>query len=119
MAKEDEVDLFRRLAPRNLDLWPEYIEPHAAPVKVNAESALALEGDSFYLAVGEVLTYPIKRGREKGMMKIDEILSPVVHLQRSVIDEDGQLRSGHLWAETEAKGDLARTGGKAPEFNRL
>ena len=56
------------------------------------------------LAVGEVQTYPIKRGREKGMMKIDEILSPVVHFQRSVIDEDGQLRSGHLWAETEAKG---------------
>jgi hypothetical protein len=119
MAPEDEVDFFRRLEPRGLDLYPEFVPRGAGAAKVSAEAAQALDGDAYYLALGDVQAYPIKRGPAKGMMKIDEILSPVVHFQRSLLDEDGQLRSGHFWAETEASGDLARTGGKPPGFHRL
>src|SRR5262249_12927234 len=54
-----------------------------------------------------------------GRMKIDEVLSTVVHFQRSLSDEDGQLRSGHFWAELESSGDLARLGGKPAPFHRL
>ena len=119
MSPEDEVDLFRRLEPRGLDLYPEFVPKGVNPMKVSARAAQALEVDAYYLALGDVQAYPIRRGPAKGMMKIDEILSPVVHFRRSVLDEDGQLRSGHFWAETEASGDLARLGGKAPGFHRL
>jgi hypothetical protein len=119
MSPDDEVELFRRLEGRELDLWPELIERGYTAPKVNAEAAAAMDGEGYYLALGDVQAYPIKRGPGRGRMKIDEVASTVVHFQRSLLDEDGQLRSGHFWAELEASGDLARTGGKPAAFHRL
>jgi len=118
MSREDEVELFRKLEPRALDLWPEACDRRHRPVKVTAEAAAALDGEAYYLALGGVEGYAIKRGPGRGLWKIDEVLSPVVHLQRSVTDEDGQLRSGHLWAEMESRGDNSRLGGKPEPFRR-
>jgi hypothetical protein len=57
---------------------------------------------------GEPVGRIVRKGPHKGMQEIDEIRSPVLHLERSQIDEDGQLRSGRLWAELEALGDRQR-----------
>jgi hypothetical protein len=119
MAPEDEAELFRKLEPKGLELWPEFIPRGFRPHKLTAEDAATLDGEGYYFALGDVQAYPMKRGPSKGMLKIDEIASPVVHFQRSLVDEDGELRSGHFWAETEASGDLARLGGKPPGFHRL
>ena len=116
MSEEDERDLFRRLEPLRLELWPVFSEPGFSPPLVSAATELA--DPAYYLAAGDITGYPIKKGRERGKWKIDEVISPVIYFSRSVRDEDGHLRSGYFWAETEAAGDNARTGGKPVAFLR-
>lgn len=123
MAEEDERELLRRIEPLRLELWPELIDPadprvrspHSAPVPV-AGAATELTEPAYYLAAGDVIGYPIKRGQNRGRWKIDEVKSPVVYFSRSLFDEEGQLRSGFFWAETEMGGDQSRIGGKPPRF---
>src|SRR2546430_1034588 len=110
MAEEDERELLRRLEPQRLELWPVLSDPgFSAPL---VSSGTRLVEPAYYLAAGDVTGYPIKKGPERGKWKIDEVVSPVIFLQRSLPDESSALRSGYFWAETEAAGDNARTGGK-------
>jgi hypothetical protein len=114
MADEDERELLRRIEPLRLELWPELAEPsQKAPL---AGAGTELIDPAYYLAAGDVIGYPIKRGHNRGRWKIDEVSSPVVYFSRSALDEDGQLRSGFFWAETETAGDQSRIGGKPPRF---
>jgi hypothetical protein len=114
MAPEDERDVLRRLAHLQLELWPELLDPrHRAPL---CDADTALVEPAYYLAAGDVLAYPMKKGQHRGRWKIDEVKSPVVYFSRSMLDEDGQLRSGYFWAETEASGDNSRGGGKPGRF---
>lgn len=114
MAPEDERDLLRRLERLQLELWPVLSDPGYSAPLVGAGTELS--EPAYYLAAGDVAGYPIKKGRERGKWKIDEVLSPVIFFARSLPDEDGELRSGSFWAETEASGDNARTGGKPVRF---
>src|SRR5207248_5400781 len=116
MSEEDERDLLRRLEPLRLELWPVFSDAGFSPPLVSADTDLA--DPAYYLAAGDVIGYPIKKGKERGKWKIDEVISPVIYFLRSVRDEEGQLRSGYFWAETEAAGDNARTGGKPVPFLR-
>ncbi|HUJ25564.1 MAG TPA: hypothetical protein VLW85_06080 [Myxococcales bacterium] len=114
MSPEDERDFLRRLAPLQLELWPELAEPRYDAPLVTDETQL--EEPAYYLAAGDVTGYPLKRGPDRGRWKIDEVASPVIHFSRSLPDEDGALRSGALWAETEPAGDWSRMGGKPVKF---
>jgi len=116
MSADDERDLLRRLEPLRLELWPVFSDPGYAAPLVGAGTQLVDPG--YYLAAGDVSGYPVKRGKERGKWKIDEVASPVIFFLRSLPDEDGELRSGYFWAETEAAGDNARTGGKPVVFLR-
>jgi hypothetical protein len=116
MSEEDERELLRRLEPMHLELWPVLSEPGFEAPRVSADTEL--HDSAYYLAAGDVTGYPIKKGPERGKWKIDEVVSPVIYLARSLPDEDGELRSGYFWAETEAAGDNARTGGKPMHFLR-
>lgn len=116
MAEEDERDLMRRLEPLRLEIWPVFSDAGFSAPLLDAETEL--QDPAYYLAVGDVTGYPIKRGKERGKWKIDEVVSPVIYFSRSLADEDGELRSGYFWAETEAAGDNARTGGKPLPFMR-
>jgi hypothetical protein len=114
MAEEDERELLRRIEPLRLELWPELTDPsHRAAL---AGAATDLTDPAYYLAAGDVIGYPIKRGHNRGRWKIDEVKSPVVYFSRSLRDEEGQLRSGFFWAEPEMGGDQSRIGGKPPRF---
>ena len=46
-----------------------------------------------------MVVHPIKRGPDRGMLKIEEIPSPVFHYERSLLNEAGELEGGRLWAE--------------------
>ena len=116
MSEEDERELLRRLEPLRLELWPVFSDAGFSAPLVSAGTELA--DAAYYLAAGDVTGYPIKKGKERGKWKIDEVISPVIYFLRSVPDEDGDLRSGYFWAETEAAGDNARTGGKPVAFLR-
>jgi hypothetical protein len=98
MVEDDERDLLRRLERLQLELWPVLSDPGYRPPLVDA--SLTLEEPAYYFAAGDVAGYPIKRGPDRGRWKIDEVASPVIYLSRSLLDEDGELRSGYLWAET-------------------
>lgn len=114
MAPDDERELLRRLAPLRLELWPALSDPGlCAPI---ADESTPLAGPAYYLAAGDVSGYPIKKGPARGKWKIDEVASPVIYFSRSLPDENGELRSGYFWAETEASGDNARLGGKPVRF---
>ncbi|HEY6050949.1 MAG TPA: hypothetical protein VIZ58_06850 [Thermoanaerobaculia bacterium] len=116
MAKEDEKDLFRRLERLQVELWPVLSDPGFRAPLIDATLADALEEPEYYLATGHVTGYPLKRGPGRGRWKIDEVASPVIHFARSLPDENGELRSGSFWAETEQAGDQARLGGKPGRF---
>ena len=116
MAPEDERDLLRHLARLQLELWPVLSDPgYRAP---QVDESIVFEDPAYYLAAGDVTGYAIKKGPERGRWKIDEVASPVIFLSRSLPDEDGELRSGYLWAETETSGDNSRTGGKPVRFTK-
>ena len=114
MAPDDEREILRRLAPLDLELWPELTHPNHRPPLCSADTPLV--NHAYYLAAGDVVAYPIKKGQHRGRWKIDEVKSPVVYFARSEMDEEGQLRSGYFWAETEASGDNSRIGGKPARF---
>jgi hypothetical protein len=116
MSAEDERELMRRLEPMGLELWPVFSRAgFSAPL---ASAGTELVEPAYYLAAGDVSGYPIRKGRERGKWKIDEVASPVIYFLRSLPDDKGELRSGYFWAETEASGDNARTGGKPVRFLR-
>ena len=116
MSDEDERELLRRLEPMQLELWPVLTQAGFQAGRVTGETGL--EEPAYYLAAGDVTGYPIKKGPDRGKWKIDEVVSPVIYFARSLPDDDGELRSGYFWAETEASGDNARTGGKPVHFLR-
>ena len=115
MLSDDERALFRHLARRELTLWPELIPPGHAPVRLDEHAVEKLEGPSWYIAaerLGPVIVHPIKRGRDKGMLEIEEVPSPVFHYARSVRNDAGELVSGRLWAELEVTDDANDRRGK-------
>ena len=114
MAEEDERELLRRLERLELELWPELTDPSERPPL--ASPAVELSDDAYYLAAGDIVGHPIKKGPHRGRFRIDEIVSPVIYFSRSRTDENGELRSGYFWAETETQGDQARLGGKPARF---
>jgi len=116
MSEEDERELLRRLEPLRLELWPVLSDPGFVAPIASAETPLV--DPAYYLAAGDVIGYALKKGKDRGKWKIDEVLSPVIFFSRSLLDEDGELRSGSFWAETESSGDNARTGGKPVRFLR-
>jgi hypothetical protein len=108
MLLEDEVALFRHLARRELTVYPELIPPGHEPMRVDEHAPAQLDAPAYYLAaerLGPVVVVPVKRGRDKGMLEIEEIPSPVFHYERSVRNAAGELVAGRLWAELDVTGD--------------
>jgi hypothetical protein len=102
MFPEDELSLFRHLARREITLYPELIPPGYTPIPLDEHAPPKLDGTAWYLAVerlGPVIVHPIKRGPDKGMLKIEEVPSPVFHYERSYRNDAGELVAGRLWAE--------------------
>ena len=120
MAPDDERELLRKFETWDVEIYPEYGEPGGAPLPMKGESAARLgDGPGWYFATGDVVGYPIKRGQNKGLWKVDEIKSPVIYFSRSQTDEDGELRSGYFWVELETAGDNSAMGGKPDLLRRL
>lgn len=108
MLPEDEVAVFRHLAHREITAYPELVPPGFTPVPVDEHAGKKLDAEAWYLAVerlGPVIVHPIKKGPDRGMMKIEEVPSPVFHFERSVRNEQGELVGGRLWAELEVTDD--------------
>ncbi|HVO20441.1 MAG TPA: hypothetical protein VMU15_14375 [Anaeromyxobacter sp.] len=115
MLPEDERSLFRLLARREVTVYPELIPPGYAPLKADEDAPDRLGGEAYYLAVerlGPVVVHAVKRGPDKGMLKIEEVPSPVFHYERSLPNAEGELLAGRLWAELEVTDDPGSRLGK-------
>jgi hypothetical protein len=115
MLPDDERALFRHLARRELTLYPELIPPGFAPIPLDEHAVEKLELPSWYIAaerLGPVIVHPIKRGPDKGMLKIEEVPSPVFHYERSVRNDKEELVAGRLWAELDITDDAEDRRGK-------
>lgn len=113
MLPEDEIALFRHLARRELTVYPELIPPGYKPAKVDEHTRL--DAPACYLAaerLGPVIVHPVKRGRDKGMLEVEEVPSPVFHYERSLRNDAGELVAGRLWAELDVTDDASDRRGK-------
>ena len=122
MLAEDERAVFRHLARRDLTLYPELIPPGQPPIPLDEGAVEKLDGSAWYIAaerLGPVVVHPVKRGPDKGMLEIEEIPSPVLHYERSVRNEDGELVSGRLWAELDVTDDAESRRGKPLALKHL
>jgi len=115
MLPDDEVALFRFLARFGLTVYPELVPPGYTAPAANEEVVAALDGAAYYLAaerLGPVIVHPVKRGPDKGMLVIEEVPSPVIHYERSLRDDKGELVAGRLWAELDVTDDPSSKFGK-------
>jgi hypothetical protein len=122
MVPDDERALFRHLERRALTLYPEIVPPGHVPLKVAPDTVAALDLPAYYLAaeeLGPVIVHPVKRGRDKGMLEIEEIPSPVFHYERSVTNDAGELVAGRLWAELDVTDDANDRIGKPRRLRLL
>jgi hypothetical protein len=122
MLPEDEVAFFRVLAPHGITVYPELIPPGFTAPAADETLPPKLEFDGYYLAVermGPVVVHAIKRGPDKGMLKIEEIPSPVFHYQRSIKNAKGELVSGRLWAELDITDDANSRKGKPLTLRKI
>ncbi|HET9599289.1 MAG TPA: hypothetical protein VFP65_27195 [Anaeromyxobacteraceae bacterium] len=123
---DDERALFRVLGRQGLTVYPELIPPGFAPPAAAEEAVAGLADAAYYLAAerfGPVIVHPVKRGPDRGMLVVEEIPSPVLHYQRSRLDERGELVGGRLWAELDVTDDpgskLGKHRGLRAIFNEL
>ena len=119
---QDERALFRVLARHGLTVYPELIPPGYRPAPLDDRSVEVLSHDAYYLALerlGPVVVHPVKRGPDKGMLVIEEVPSPVLHYQRSVRNDGGELVEGRLWAELDVTDDPGSREGKPPALRAL
>lgn len=115
MLPADESALFRLLARHGLTIYPELIVPGYQPVPVTESAVASLADDAYYLAaerLGPIVVHPLKRGADKGKLVIEEVPSPVFHYERSLLDDEGELLGGRLWAELDVTGSPGDRFGK-------
>jgi len=121
MLPEDERAFLRALAPHGLTLFPEVFPPGTVGRPVDESVLDGLDLEACYLAVerlGPVVVHPLRRGKDRGMLEIEEIPSPVLHFERSRLDGEGELVGGKLWAELDVTDDPGSRLGK-PRALRL
>lgn len=119
---DDERALFRQLARHKMTLYPELIPPGYQAPKVDADLVEGLAHEAYYLAIehlGPVIVHPVKRGPDKGMLEIEEVPSPVMHLERSVRNEAGELVAGRLWVELNLTDEATSQPGKPWALRRV
>ncbi|MFL5299762.1 MAG: hypothetical protein ACJ79R_05410 [Anaeromyxobacteraceae bacterium] len=102
MLPDDERAFFRTLDRHEITIYPETVPADWKAPRASDEVVASLDQDAYYLAVerlAPVIVHTVKRGRDKGLLKIEETPSPVFHYERSRRNEENELVGGRLWAE--------------------
>ncbi|HVE84870.1 MAG TPA: hypothetical protein VND93_18565 [Myxococcales bacterium] len=121
MVDEDEVAFLRFLERFVLEIYPRRIPPDWKPFRAGAAAHPRLP-EELYLAaseLGPVLVDRVKRGPDKGALRVDEVRSPVVFWERCRRTEEGQLLAGQIWAETSITEQTGRRTSAPDRFRAL
>ncbi len=122
LLPDDERALFRQLARHGLTVYPELVPPGWEAPRADEGVLASLDGPAYYLAaerLGPVVAHPVKRGPDKGMLKIEEVPSPVFHYERSLPNEDGELVAGRLWVDLTGTDAATSEPGKPYALRRI
>jgi hypothetical protein len=122
MFPEDERSLFQMLARKELTLYPETFPPGTVGIPVDDKAQALLVEEAYYLAAekyGPVIIRPLARGKDRGMLEIEEIPSPVFHYERSLPNQKGELVGGRLWSELDVNDDPGSRIGKPAALRRI
>src|SRR5688572_2589636 len=122
MAPADEVAFFRFLERFELEVYPRRVPPDWQTFRASAQAVPRLPEEDVYLvasAIAPALVDKVKRGPDKGSWRIDEVRSPVIFLERSRRNEEGELLSGQLWAELDVTPQTGRRTAAPDHFRRL
>lgn len=119
MEREDELAFIRFLERNNMEVYPRRVPPDWVAFKANEANFDKLPEEDVYLVavdIGPALVDKLKRGKDKGQWRIDEVRSPVVFWERCKTNEEGELVAGQLWAELEI---TQQTGRRDPAPDRF
>ncbi|MCY1020408.1 hypothetical protein [Pyxidicoccus sp. MSG2] len=121
MSPDDEVAFFRFLERFTLEVYPRRVPEDWKTFRASLENLPKIPPEDLYMVasdLGPAIVDKVKRGPDKGYWRIDEVRSPVIFMERSRPNEEGELLSGQFWAELDI---TAQTGRKnaAPDRFRL
>lgn len=122
MAPEDEVAFLRFLERFEFEIYPRRVPPDWKPFRAAADVHANLPEEDLYLVateIGPAIVDKIKRGQDKGHWRVDEVRSPVIFMERSRMNEDGELLSGKLWGELDVTPQTGRRDANPDRFRRL
>lgn len=119
MAPDDEAAFFRFLERYVLEVYPRRVPPDWESFRASHENLPRAPEEELYLVASEIgpaIVDKVKRGPDKGFWRIDEVRSPVIFMERSRPNEEGELLSGLFWVELEI---TPETGRRNPAPDRL
>ena len=122
MEREDELSFVRFLERNNMEVYPRRVPADWVTFKANEENFDKLPEEDVYLVasdIGPALVDKLKRGKDKGQWRIDEVRSPVIFWERCKLNDEGELVSGQLWAELEITQQTGRRDAAPERFKSL
>jgi len=122
MLPEDEKAFVHMLEPYALEAFPQRIPADYESFQVCLSHFHRLPPQALYLFLpqaGPLLVDKIKRGPDKGKLRVDEIRSPVIFWERCTQETPGQLLCGQLWAQLEVTPETGRREAAADVFRTL
>ncbi len=122
MEREDELGFLRFLERNNMEVYPRRVPPDWVTFKATEQNYDKLPEEDVYLVasdIGPALVDKLKRGKDKGQWRIDEVRSPVIFWERCRKNDDGELISGQLWAELEITQQTGRRDPAPERFKAL
>ncbi|MEW5739234.1 MAG: hypothetical protein AB1938_09935 [Myxococcota bacterium] len=119
MEADDEKAFLRFLERFTFEVYPRRVPPDWKPFRATAAALPDFPREDVYLVasdIGPALVDRIKRGPDKGSWRVDEVRSPVIFWERCLVNDDGELLSGELWAELDVTSQTGRRNAAPDQF---
>lgn len=121
MDRDDELAFLRFIERYVFEVYPRRVPPDWTTFKAGEKTYDQLPEEDVYLVasdIGPAIVDKLKRGRDKGHWRIDEVRSPVIFWERNVKNEDDELVSGQLWGELEITQQTGRRDAAPERFRQ-
>lgn len=122
MDRDDELAFLRFVERFNFEVYPRRVPPDWKTFRATEATIDKLPEEDVYLVavdIGPAIVDKLKRGKDKGQWRIDEVSSPVIFWERCRKNEEGELVSGQLWAELDVTQQTGRRNAAPDRFRLL